>query len=223
MQKFTNIALVVVVLVLVVWIVAKPGSNPVTRETENQLSNIENNEESSPMSSAKSEVKGTKNYKEAATVTKKGKSYVAIIHTTAGDITVALSKETPITTNNFVFLSQEKFYDGVIFHRVIPGFMIQGGDPTGTGMGDPGYKFADEKFTGEYKRGTIAMANSGPNSNGSQFFIMHADYPLPPNYTIFGMATSGLETVDKIAAAKTGPNDRPAAPVSIKSIEISEK
>ena len=154
---------------------------------------------------------------------KAGKSYTAVIHTTAGDITVELSKDTPITTNNFVFLAKEKFYDGVIFHRVIPGFMIQGGDPTGTGMGDPGYKFNDEKFTGKYNRGTIAMANSGPNTNGSQFFIMHADYPLPPNYVIFGAAISGLETVDKIAAGKTGPNDRPNEPVSIKSIDITEK
>ena len=101
--------------------------------------------------------------------------------------------------------------------------MIQGGDPTGTGMGGPGYKFADEKFTGEYKRGTIAMANSGKDTNGSQFFIMHADYPLPPSYTIFGMTTSGLDVVDKIATAKTGPNDRPVDPVVINTIEIKEK
>ena len=164
-----------------------------------------------------------KQYKKADSVVKTGKSYTAIIKTSAGDITVELSKDTPVTTNNFVFLAKEKFYDGVIFHRVIPGFMIQGGDPTGTGMGGPGYKFADEKFTGEYKRGTIAMANSGPNANGSQFFIMHADYPLPPNYVIFGEATEGLETVDKIAAGKTGPSDRPVTPVVIETIEITEK
>ncbi len=164
-----------------------------------------------------------KQYKEAETVTKPSKTYSATIKTTAGEITVELSKDTPLTTNNFVFLAQEKFYDGVIFHRVIPGFMIQGGDPTGTGTGGPGYKFSDEKFTGEYKRGTIAMANSGPNTNGSQFFIMHADFALPPNYVIFGMTTSGLDVVDKIAAGKTDPNDRPVEPVSIQSIEIQEK
>lgn len=173
------------------------------------------------MSSAKP-VEGVKSYSKAEQVTKKGKTYTALIHTTAGDITVELSSETPVTTNNFVFLAKEKFYDGVIFHRVIPGFMIQGGDPTGTGMGDAGYKFDDEKFTGEYKRGTIAMANSGPNTNGSQFFIMHTDYPLPPNYTIFGTTLSGLDTVDKIASGKTGPNDRPVEPVSITSIDVSE-
>ena len=164
-----------------------------------------------------------KQYKEAAQVIKAGKSYTATIKTSAGDILVELSKDTPVTTNNFVFLAKEKFYDGVIFHRVIPQFMIQGGDPTGTGMGGPGYKFADEKFSGEYKRGTIAMANSGPNTNGSQFFIMHADYALPHNYVIFGMTTNGLDVVDKIASGKTGPSDRPVEPVSIRSIEIQEK
>jgi cyclophilin family peptidyl-prolyl cis-trans isomerase len=101
--------------------------------------------------------------------------------------------------------------------------MIQGGDPTGTGMGGPGYKFDDEPFTGKYLRGTVAMANSGPNTNGSQFFIMHKDYPLPPNYTIFGHVTSGLDVVDKIAEAETGSNDRPINPVKIISTEIVEK
>lgn len=164
-----------------------------------------------------------KQYTEAKQVTAAGKTYTATLHTTAGDITVELSKETPITTNNFVFLAKDGFYDGVIFHRVISGFMIQGGDPTGTGMGGPGYKFADEKFSGEYNRGVIAMANSGKDTNGSQFFIMHADYPLPPSYTIFGKTLTGLETVDKIAAGKTGASDRPVEPVSITSIEITEK
>ncbi len=219
MKNISNIALGIIALVLIGWVVIKPSIKTQTPKVDDQLTKIE---ESSPMPSAKS-VKGAKSYAKAEQVTKKGKSYTALIHTTEGDITVSLSKDTPITTNNFVFLAKEKFYDGVIFHRVIPGFMIQGGDPTGTGMGDAGYKFNDEKFTGEYKRGTIAMANSGPNTNGSQFFIMHADYPLPPNYTIFGTALSGLETVDKIASGKTGPNDRPAKPVSITSIEISDK
>jgi len=164
-----------------------------------------------------------KQYKEAAQVIKAGKTYTATIKTSVGDIVVELFKDTPVTTNNFVFLAKEKFYDGVIFHRVIPQFMIQGGDPTGTGMGDPGYKFADEKFSGEYKRGAIAMANSGPNTNGSQFFIMHVDYPLPPNYVIFGMTKSGLDVVDKIATTKTDPSDRPVEPVTIKTVEISEK
>jgi len=164
-----------------------------------------------------------KQYTKAEQVIDKNKSYTATLHTTAGDITIALSKETPITTNNFVFLSQNHFYDGVIFHRVIPGFMIQGGDPTGTGMGGPGYQFADEAFTGKYTRGTVAMANSGPNTNGSQFFIMHADYDLPPNYVIFGTTTAGLDVVDKIATAQTGANDRPVNPITIKSVDIVAK
>ncbi len=155
------------------------------------------------------------------------KQYSATFETSAGKMVVALNaKETPITVNNFVFLAKEKFYDGTIFHRTIPGFMIQGGDPQGTGMGDPGYKFADEKFTGKYERGTIAMANSGPNTNGSQFFIMHADYPLPPNYVIFGKVTEGLDVIDTIATAPTRPGGEgstPVAPVTVTSVTIEEK
>ncbi|MCQ3944695.1 MAG: peptidylprolyl isomerase [bacterium] len=162
-------------------------------------------------------------FTKAEQVIKSNKNYTATLKTSEGDITVKLSKDTQATTNNFVFLAQKQFYDGVIFHRVISGFMIQGGDPTGTGMGGPGYKFADEVFKGEYKRGVVAMANAGPNTNGSQFFIMHADYPLPPNYVIFGEVTEGMDTVDKIAAGKTGPSDRPVNPVVIETVEITEK
>ena len=219
MQNITNTILVVIVLTLVGWIIIKPQTKIEPPKEETKLTNIQ---EPSPMPSATTSSKA-KQYKEAAQVIKAGKSYTATIKTSAGDILVELSKDTPVTTNNFVFLAKEKFYDGVIFHRVIPQFMIQGGDPTGTGMGGPGYKFADEKFSGEYKRGTIAMANSGPNTNGSQFFIMHADYALPHNYVIFGMTTNGLDVVDKIASGKTGPSDRPVEPVSIRSIEIQEK
>ena len=155
------------------------------------------------------------------------KEYTATLLTSAGTMTVALNaKETPVTVNNFVFLAKEKFYDGTIFHRTIPGFMIQGGDPTGTGMGGPGYKFEDEAFTGEYMRGTLAMANAGPDTNGSQFFIMHADYPLPPNYVIFGKVTEGLEVIDAIATAPTKPGGEgssPVAPVTVTSVTITEK
>ena len=155
------------------------------------------------------------------------KQYTATLKTDAGDIVVKLSaKETPVTVNNFVFLAREKFYDGTIFHRTIPGFMIQGGDPDGTGMGGPGYKFADEPFTGEYTRGTVAMANSGPNTNGSQFFIMHKHSPLPPSYVIFGKVTSGLEAVDQIASAPTKPGGEgssPVTPVKVQTVEIIEQ
>lgn len=155
------------------------------------------------------------------------KEYIATLATDAGDIVVELAaKETPITVNNFVFLAREKFYDGTVFHRTIEGFMIQGGDPEGTGMGGPGYKFADEPFTGKYTRGTLAMANSGPDTNGSQFFIMHKESPLPPDYVIFGHVSSGLEVVDKIAEAKTlpgGEGSSPVTPVRIRNVRIVEK
>lgn len=151
------------------------------------------------------------------------KSYTATLETTAGTMVLELfPQEAPLTVNNFVFLANDHFYDGVIFHRVIRGFMIQGGDPTGTGRGGPGYRFPDEPVQRSYARGTLAMANAGPNTNGSQFFIMHADYPLPPNYTIFGQLIEGEDVLDKIATAPTGPQDRPLNPVVIKSVRISE-
>lgn len=151
------------------------------------------------------------------TVIQPNQTYLATLKTTAGDIIISLdTKNTPITANNFVFLAQKGFYDNTIFHRAIKGFMVQSGDPKGDGTGGPGYKFNDEPFTGEYLRGTVAMANSGPNTNGSQFFIMHADTPLPKNYVIFGQVTSGLDVVDKIATApvKTGPSGEPSQPIS---------
>jgi peptidylprolyl isomerase len=157
------------------------------------------------------------------------KKYEATLSTSEGDIVISLNtKETPITANNFISLAKSKFYDGTIFHRVIDGFMIQGGDPRGDGTGSPGYRFDDEKFTGEYTRGTIAMANSGPNTNGSQFFIMHKDYGLQPNYVIFGKVISGLDVVDKIATAKvkssfSGEMSTPVTPVLVKSVTIVEK
>lgn len=159
----------------------------------------------------------------------KTKSYTAVLKTTEGEITIQLNaSEVPVTVNNFVTLAKKGFYNNTIFHRVIKGFMIQGGDPKGDGTGGPGYTFEDEPFDGEYKRGTIAMANAGPDTNGSQFFIMHQDYDLPPNYTIFGNVIKGIEVVDKIAEAKvstsqTGESSKPANPVKVTSVEISEK
>lgn len=154
------------------------------------------------------------------------KTYTATVKTNHGDITLELfADESPDTVNNFVFLAREGFYDGVIFHRVIKGFMIQGGDPTGTGTGGPGYKFSDELDAARsrgYKKGTLAMANSGPNTNGSQFFIMHDDYGLPPQYSVFGQATDGLDVVDQIGTTKTGRQDRPVEDVRINGIEIQE-
>jgi len=155
------------------------------------------------------------------------KIYKAVLSTTVGEITILLhADKTPITANNFVSLAKKGFYDQTIFHRVIKGFMIQGGDPEGNGTGGPGYKFDDEPFEGEYKKGIVAMANSGPNTNGSQFFIMHADYALPPNYVIFGEVIEGLETVDKIALAPIeagGEGSTPMSPVTVESVLILEE
>jgi cyclophilin family peptidyl-prolyl cis-trans isomerase len=151
------------------------------------------------------------------------KQYTATLSTSQGDITIELfPQDAPQTVNNFVFLARQDFYNGVIFHRTISGFMIQGGDPTGTGTGGPGYRFKDEPVKRRYTRGIVAMANSGPNTNGSQFFIMHADTGLPPNYTIFGQVTDGLDAVDKIAEAPTGAQDRPRNPTLIESVSVQE-
>ena len=158
------------------------------------------------------------------------KRYFADVHTSKGDITFELfPQETPVTVNNFVFLAREGFYDGVKFHRIVEGFMAQGGDPTGTGGGGPGYRFDDEPVTRDYLRGTLAMANAGRNTNGSQFFIIHQDYPLPKSYTIFGLASQGLEVVDSIAGTpvtlnrNSGENSSPLEDVVIESIEIREE
>lgn len=128
------------------------------------------------------------------------KTYHAVIKTNKGDIHLQLNPaEAPLTVNNFVALARDGYYDGVTFHRVVPHFVIQGGDPTGTGSGGPGYKFQDEAVTRPYKAGTVAMANAGPNTNGSQFFICLEDQQgLPPNYTIFGDTVAGMDVVRNI-------------------------
>jgi cyclophilin family peptidyl-prolyl cis-trans isomerase len=149
----------------------------------------------------------------------------ATIATEKGDIVVDLFTEgAPKAANNFLDLAKKGFYDGVIFHRVVPGFVIQGGDPTGTGRGGPGSTFEDEPFKGDYYRGALAMANAGPNTNGSQFFICLADLAgsLPKKYTIFGQVTKGMDVVDQIAGAKLGPNDRPTEPVKITKVAVAE-
>ncbi len=152
------------------------------------------------------------------------KSYTATLDTNHGEIVIELDPaRSPQTVNNFVFLARDGYYDGVIFHRVIENFMIQGGDPTGTGSGGPGYKFRDEiEGAGAYGRGTVAMANAGPNTNGSQFFICHTDVGLPHSYTIFGQVSSGLDTVDSIATTATDGRDRPESEVVINKVSITE-
>lgn len=154
-----------------------------------------------------------------------GKTYKAKIETSMGDIEADLYSDTaPMTVNNFVFLADEGFYNGVIFHRIIPGFVVQGGDPTGTGTGGPGYKFRDEDIPNHrtYEKGTLAMANSGPNTNGSQFFICleNLNGKLPKQYTIFGKVTSGMDVVDQMAKGPFGPGDRPMNDITLTKVTI---
>jgi cyclophilin family peptidyl-prolyl cis-trans isomerase len=153
------------------------------------------------------------------------KRYTATLHTNHGDIVIALDAvKAPATVNNFVFLALHHYYDGVIFHRVINGFMIQGGDPTGSGRGGPGYRFADElPKPGQYQLGSVAMANAGPNTNGSQFFIVSGPdgVRLPPAYSLFGQVVKGQEVVEAIQRVQTGAGDRPKADVVISTVDIA--
>lgn len=154
--------------------------------------------------------------------------YQAVLTTNRGEVVINLLRDdAPVTVNNFVFLAEQGFYENVPFHRIINGFMIQTGDPTGTGAGGPGYRFEDEEVTGDYTPGTIAMANAGPNTNGSQFFIVHGDLrgQLPKNYTIFGEVTEGMSVVDEIASvsvepSRSGEMSSPTEEVKIESVEI---
>jgi peptidyl-prolyl cis-trans isomerase B (cyclophilin B) len=159
----------------------------------------------------------------------------ATIATDLGDIEVQLyTTDVPRAANNFVELAKKGFYDDVVFHRVIPGFVAQAGDGEHgkkatldagkVGTGGPGYKFEDEPFKGDYVRGALAMANAGPNTNGSQFFICHQDLTgkLPKNYTLFGQVTKGMDVVDQIVGASRNNRDLPDAPVAMKSVTIHE-
>jgi cyclophilin family peptidyl-prolyl cis-trans isomerase len=154
------------------------------------------------------------------------RSYAAVIETSKGSITADLfASESPVTANNFVFLARQGFYDGLTFHRVIREFVIQGGDPHGTGEGDAGYSFADELDNDlTYELGTLAMANAGPHTNGSQFFVVAGQkgQRLPKRYSIFGRVREGMEVVLAIAEAPKGPMDRPLTPVTIDRVTIQE-
>jgi len=154
------------------------------------------------------------------------KRYTAVVETSMGPMTIALDAAgAPKTVNNFVFLARYHYYEGVIFHRIIKGFMCQGGDPTGTGRGGPGYKFEDElPKPGRYEIGSIAMANAGPNTNGSQFFLVsgRSGVGLPPQYSLFGKVVQGLEVIAAMEAVDTDRSDRPHADVVIHSVTITE-
>jgi len=160
------------------------------------------------------------------------KTYVAKFETNDGNFEITLNAKTaPKTVNNFVALAKDGYYDGLTFHRIVKDFMIQGGDPLGTGVGGPGYKFDDEPVVGDYTPGTVAMANSGANTNGSQFFVMTGDYSggkLPKSYVIFGSVTSGMDIIGKINATPTvdngqGETSKPTSTVLINKVTIEEK
>ncbi len=162
--------------------------------------------------------------------TKRNKMHIITLETNKGPISFeTYDLDAPRTVDNFINLVNKDYYNGIIFHRVIKNFMIQGGDPTGTGRGGPGYTFEDElnpdteSYKNGYKRGVVAMANAGPNTNGSQFFIMHKDTPLPNNYTIFGNVISGMDVVDAIATTPTGQGDVPIEKMYIKWARVEVK
>lgn len=205
---------------------------PEDPEAEKKLSisiQAEGNSQEAQGDQQSKETNASNSKKPPSMQTNQDKIYSAVLKTSEGNITIELdAKKTPKTVNNFVSLSRDNFYDGTIFHRIIKDFMIQGGDPNGDGSGGPGYKFDDENLEGEYTRGTVAMANSGPNTNGSQFFIIHKDYDLPNNYVIFGHVSSGMDVVDKIAEGEVTTNSsmeksKPVNPVKIESVEVAEK
>jgi peptidylprolyl isomerase len=154
------------------------------------------------------------------------KRYTAELKTSLGDMTLALdAAAAPKTVNNFVFLARYHYYEGVVFHRIIQGFMCQGGDPTGTGRGGPGYRFVDElPKPGRYEIGSLAMANAGPNTNGSQFFIVsgRSGVGLPPQYSLFGKVVKGLEVLDQMEKVDTDRGDRPKTDVVIESVTVTE-
>ena len=154
------------------------------------------------------------------------KRYTATMDTSMGTLVIALDAlKAPQTVNNFVFLAAHHYYDGVVFHRIINGFMCQGGDPTGTGRGGPGYRFEDElPKPREYQIGSVAMANAGPNTNGSQFFMVSgpSGVGLPPQYSLFGQIVKGLDVLDTMQRVKTGGGDRPVDDVVINSVTITE-
>lgn len=214
----STIIVVVIILVMMQWVTTR--SDDVTGPGE----------DTSSIASTTTPVSSGINDSSINTSSQKNLMHTITINTNKGDIVIeTYDADAPKTVENFVSLISKGFYDGVIFHRIIEGFMIQGGDPTGTGTGGPGYKFADEldpstgSYKGGYVRGTVAMANAGPDTNGSQFFIMHKDTPLPHSYTIFGKVVSGMDVVDSIATTPVGPGDRPLTDMIMKKVTVVAK
>jgi cyclophilin family peptidyl-prolyl cis-trans isomerase len=212
MNKNLIVALVVIILAIVggVVLLQNNSSSPTSGTSTNNQSPLtspvpQNGQTILPVSPTESMAQSTnsatkKHYSAFPGVlsTDQLQNKKAVIVTDKGTIEFEIFPEAPKAASNFIQLSRDGFYDGLTFHRVVPGFVIQGGDPLGTGAGGPGYQFEDEPVTRKYTKGIVAMANAGPNTNGSQFFIMLADNDLPPSYTIFGNVIKGQDVVDKI-------------------------
>ena len=231
MNKNTYIAIIIILAFLAgIYFLA-----PKTEDLKNINTNSTTNNSSSTQTLATSTdlsatASSTATSTTILTANLKNNMHTITLETNKGTIVFeTYDSDAPNTVNNFISLSSKGYYKDVIFHRVIKGFMIQGGDPTGTGRGGPGYAFADElnpateSYKIGYKRGVVAMANAGPNTNGSQFFIMHQDTPLPNAYTIFGHVISGLEVVDAIANTPVGAENRPINNIVIKSVTVTDK
>ena len=214
----------VVVLMAAIFFIGKAGIN---RNQEADAAGTAGESQSAPVQPVMNAAEpGAKYTKEPEMKIDQNKQYVATMDTTEGKIVLELyPKIAPHHVNSFVFLSREGFYNNVPFHRVIKGFMIQGGDPTGTGMGGPGYQLKAEFNNLKHTRGVLSAARSqNPNSAGSQFFIMHQDSPhLDNNYTAYGKVLEGMDVVDKIVSLPTGAQDRPVNLPRIKGITIEEK
>lgn len=234
-MKYIYSTIVIIAIIAIAWFVFDHKSpypmSPEEIEQSMASSTAPMNTASSTVSATVSDSSVNKNQIAAAQGIKTNKNFMhkITIETNKGTIVFeTYDVDAPNTVANFIKLANQGFYNGIIFHRVIDGFMIQGGDPTGTGMGGPGYKFADEldpntpSAKAGYVRGTVAMANSGPNTNGSQFFIMQKDTPLPHSYTIFGKVISGMDVVDAIASTKTDSNDKPIDKVVMNKVTVEE-
>ena len=217
-KQIMYLMMILAVIFLTVFLLVQNQGQTSEQLTNNQMNKIKNNQPATvkTMPTPKMQID-------------QRKTYIAELETIVGTIKINLNaQQTPKTVNNFVYLAKKGFYDKTIFHRVIKGFMIQGGDPLGNGTGGPGYRFDDESFEGEYTRGTVAMANAGPNTNGSQFFIMHEDYNLPKDYVIFGQVVEGMEVVDNIASATvkagaSGEVSSPVEPILVNKVTIIEE
>ena len=228
---------IIITIGLLAYNFGKTPTKEQTKPLDNVIKNINNSSASSnvqssaPLNVNNLDNKGSKNMDKTnmskpSLLIDVNKNYTAVMKTNKGEIKIKLyAKSTPETVNSFVYLAKNKFYDGLKFHRVIKDFMIQGGDPLGNGTGGPGYAFKDEKSDKKIVKGSLAMANSGPNTNGSQFFIVSAkETPwLDGKHTNFGEVIQGIEVVEKIEAVQTDRNDKPLDEVIINSIDIIEE